>query len=61
MQINDADVAELVDARDLKSLDGNIVWVRSPTARTRTRLRAETRAQRACSPTFSSHLHRLGA
>jgi hypothetical protein len=30
MQINDADVAELVDARDLKSLDGNVVWVRVP-------------------------------
>jgi hypothetical protein len=30
MQINRADVAELVDARDLKSLDGNIVWVRVP-------------------------------
>ena len=29
-QINDADVAELVDARDLKSLDGNVVWVRVP-------------------------------
>jgi hypothetical protein len=27
---NDADVAELVDARDLKSLDGNVVWVRVP-------------------------------
>jgi hypothetical protein len=25
-----ADVAELVDARDLKSLDGNVVWVRVP-------------------------------
>ena len=30
MEINNADVAELVDARDLKSLDGNIVWVRVP-------------------------------
>jgi hypothetical protein len=30
MQINEADVAELVDARDLKSLDGNVVWVRLP-------------------------------
>lgn len=30
MRINDADVAELVDARDLKSLDGNVVWVRVP-------------------------------
>src|SRR5437588_9215097 len=30
MQINQADVAELVDARDLKSLDGNVVWVRVP-------------------------------
>ena len=30
MQINEADVAELVDARDLKSLDGNVVWVRVP-------------------------------
>jgi hypothetical protein len=30
MQINKADVAELVDARDLKSLDGNVVWVRVP-------------------------------
>ena len=30
MQINNADVAELVDARDLKSLDGNVVWVRVP-------------------------------
>ena len=29
-QINIADVAELVDARDLKSLDGNVVWVRVP-------------------------------
>jgi hypothetical protein len=28
--INNADVAELVDARDLKSLDGNVVWVRVP-------------------------------
>ena len=34
MEINNADVAELVDARDLKSLDGNVVWVRVPTART---------------------------
>src|SRR3954451_24577428 len=25
-----ADVSELVDARDLKSLDGNVVWVRVP-------------------------------
>src|ERR1700716_2468335 len=30
MGINWADVAELVDARDLKSLDGNVVWVRVP-------------------------------
>jgi hypothetical protein len=30
MGIKDADVAELVDARDLKSLDGNVVWVRVP-------------------------------
>ena len=30
MNINRADVAELVDARDLKSLDGNVVWVRVP-------------------------------
>src|SRR5712672_4475658 len=30
MRINKADVAELVDARDLKSLDGNVVWVRVP-------------------------------
>jgi hypothetical protein len=30
MAINRADVAELVDARDLKSLDGNVVWVRVP-------------------------------
>jgi hypothetical protein len=30
MRINEADVAELVDARDLKSLDGNVVWVRVP-------------------------------
>ena len=30
MEINRADVAELVDARDLKSLDGNVVWVRLP-------------------------------
>jgi hypothetical protein len=30
MKINEADVAELVDARDLKSLDGNVVWVRVP-------------------------------
>jgi hypothetical protein len=28
--VTKADVAELVDARDLKSLDGNIVWVRFP-------------------------------
>src|SRR6478609_6831740 len=28
--IPNADVAELVDARDLKSLDGNVVWVRVP-------------------------------
>jgi hypothetical protein len=28
--INYADVAELVDARDLKSLDGNVVRVRVP-------------------------------
>ena len=28
--MNKADVAELVDARDLKSLDGNVVWVRVP-------------------------------
>jgi hypothetical protein len=27
---NNADVAELVDARDLKSLDGNVVRVRVP-------------------------------
>jgi hypothetical protein len=30
MAIHKADVAELVDARDLKSLDGNVVWVRVP-------------------------------
>ena len=30
MEINKADVAELVDARDLKSLDGNVVRVRVP-------------------------------
>ena len=30
IRINDADVAELVDARDLKSLDGNVVRVRVP-------------------------------
>ncbi len=30
MGINEADVAELVDARDLKSLDGNVVRVRLP-------------------------------
>jgi hypothetical protein len=30
MEINEADVAELVDARDLKSLDGNVVRVRVP-------------------------------
>jgi hypothetical protein len=30
MEIEGADVAELVDARDLKSLDGNVVWVRVP-------------------------------
>src|SRR5262249_5655785 len=30
MQIKGADVAELVDARDLKSLDGNVVRVRVP-------------------------------
>ena len=30
MGIKHADVAELVDARDLKSLDGNVVWVRVP-------------------------------
>jgi hypothetical protein len=30
MEIKVADVAELVDARDLKSLDGNVVWVRVP-------------------------------
>jgi hypothetical protein len=30
MEINRADVAELVDARDLKSLDGNVVRVRVP-------------------------------
>jgi hypothetical protein len=29
-QIKHADVAELVDARDLKSLDGNVVRVRFP-------------------------------
>ncbi len=29
-KIKQADVAELVDARDLKSLDGNVVWVRVP-------------------------------
>src|SRR3954451_21345282 len=38
-----ADVAELVDARDLKSLDGNVVWVRvpppAPVASARFRLR----------------------
>ena len=30
IEIKVADVAELVDARDLKSLDGNVVWVRLP-------------------------------
>ena len=30
IEIKHADVAELVDARDLKSLDGNVVWVRVP-------------------------------
>ena len=30
MGIKHADVAELVDARDLKSLDGNVVRVRVP-------------------------------
>jgi hypothetical protein len=30
MEINTAGVLELVDRRDLKSLDGNVVWVRVP-------------------------------
>ncbi len=30
MEIKVADVAELVDARDSKSLDGHVVWVRVP-------------------------------
>jgi hypothetical protein len=30
IEFNRADVAELVDARDLKSLDGNVVRVRVP-------------------------------
>src|ERR1700682_4649786 len=30
MEIKVADVAELVDARDLKSLDGNVVWLQVP-------------------------------
>jgi hypothetical protein len=34
--MNKADVAELVDARDLKSLDGNVVWVRVPPPAPRT-------------------------
>jgi hypothetical protein len=40
MEINDADVAELVDARDLKSLDGNVVWVRVPPPAPRFALKA---------------------
>src|SRR5579871_953035 len=40
MGINKADVAELVDARDLKSLDGNVVWVRVPPPAPRFAVRA---------------------
>ena len=39
-KIKTADVAELVDARDLKSLDGNVVWVRVPPPAPRFALRA---------------------
>ena len=53
--INSADVAELVDARDLKSLDGNVVWVRVPPPAPRFALagyawrsRAEDRQGEAC-------------
>src|SRR6478736_5192089 len=43
MEINRADVAELVDARDLKSLDGNVVWVRVPPPAPAFALRATAR------------------
>src|SRR5436190_22234655 len=45
MQINEADVAELVEARDLKSLDGNVVWVRvPPPAPSKKRVSRQTKA-----------------
>jgi hypothetical protein len=44
MQINEADVAELVDARDLKSLDGNVVRVRVPPPAPKDRLTGRSAA-----------------
>jgi hypothetical protein len=48
MQINNADVAELVDARDLKSLDGNVVRVRVPPPAPRNSSPAGSFRQESC-------------
>ena len=47
MEYQQADVAELVDARDLKSLDGNVVRVRVPPPAPRFALRATRGAAKA--------------
>src|SRR5437588_5893914 len=56
MQINQADVAELVDARDLKSLDGNVVWVRVPPPAPRLKQHAKTnlKTNPPCPPSLKS-------
>ena len=54
MEIKVADVAELVDARDLKSLDGNVVWVRVPPPAPRFALKAMRGAAAATSLLFRS-------
>ena len=59
-------MAELVDARDLKSLDGNVVWVRVPppapafAREAREGCRAEAdRRRRAVSASYGSASHAL--
>jgi hypothetical protein len=46
--VTKADVAELVDARDLKSLDGNVVWVRVPPPAPKVRERNDFADEMSC-------------